>query len=424
MSFFVLPPEINSLRMFIGAGTAPMLQAASAWEGLADELGSAAQSFASVTAGLAGQAWQGQAAAAMAAAAAPYATWLTAAAAQSFGAAGQARAVASMFEAAQAATVLPQAVAANRDAFVRLVLSNLFGQNAPAIAAAEGLYEEMWAADVAAMSGYYSGASAVAAQVVPWTNILKGLPGLVAGAGGTDVGNGAAGASTAGTSTGAGTSTASSTSGNASGGSAGGTNNVVSETPSAGAYQASPTYGNVGQGSSDGGYVGSASLLSAGSTGANVGVGSTGMLGAPVPIPVTGGNQTGPGAASPSTPTSEKAGAATRAPETPAPPPPQVEAPSPHLGVLPTADPELAAKAAPAPVTRATPSPGAGIPESALRPSRAAATSRWSGTKQDQHASEEVPAEEVKVPSLRPEAEAGQLRPRAKQDPGIQVRGG
>lgn len=58
MSFVVLPPEINSLRMFIGAGTAPMLAAAAAWDGLAEELGTAAQSFASVTAGLAGQAWQ------------------------------------------------------------------------------------------------------------------------------------------------------------------------------------------------------------------------------------------------------------------------------------------------------------------------------------------------------------------------------
>lgn len=73
--------------------------------------------------------------------------------AQSAGAAGQARAVASIFEAAQAATVLPAAVAANRDAFVQLVMTNLFGQNAPLIAAAEGVYEEMWAADVAAMSG-------------------------------------------------------------------------------------------------------------------------------------------------------------------------------------------------------------------------------------------------------------------------------
>lgn len=39
MSFVVLPPEINSLRMFIGAGTAPMLAAAAAWDGLAEELG-------------------------------------------------------------------------------------------------------------------------------------------------------------------------------------------------------------------------------------------------------------------------------------------------------------------------------------------------------------------------------------------------
>ena len=62
MNFSVLPPEINSLRMFLGAGSAPMLQAAAAWSGLADELGSAANSFSSVTSDLAGQAWQGPAA--------------------------------------------------------------------------------------------------------------------------------------------------------------------------------------------------------------------------------------------------------------------------------------------------------------------------------------------------------------------------
>ncbi|EUA89488.1 PPE family protein [Mycobacterium ulcerans str. Harvey] len=48
--------------MLIGAGTAPMLEAAAAWQGLAEELSTAAQSFASVTAGLPGQAWQGSAA--------------------------------------------------------------------------------------------------------------------------------------------------------------------------------------------------------------------------------------------------------------------------------------------------------------------------------------------------------------------------
>ncbi|WP_152317694.1 PPE family protein, partial [Mycobacterium tuberculosis] len=139
-----------------------MLAASVAWDRLAAELAVAASSFGSVTSGLAGQSWQG-AAAAMAAAAAPYAGWLAAAAARAAGASAQAKAVASAFEAARAATVHPMLVAANRNAFVQLVLSNLFGQNAPAIAAAEAMYEQMWAADVAAMVGYHGGASAAAA---------------------------------------------------------------------------------------------------------------------------------------------------------------------------------------------------------------------------------------------------------------------
>ena len=76
MSFLMLPPEVNSALMFSGAGSTPMLTAASAWEGLASELNSAASSFSSVTSNLASQAWQGPASTAMAAAAAPYAGWL------------------------------------------------------------------------------------------------------------------------------------------------------------------------------------------------------------------------------------------------------------------------------------------------------------------------------------------------------------
>lgn len=73
VNFSVLPPEINSGRMFFGAGSGPMLAAAAAWDGLAAELGLAAESFGLVTSGLAGgsgQAWQGAAAAAMVVAAA------------------------------------------------------------------------------------------------------------------------------------------------------------------------------------------------------------------------------------------------------------------------------------------------------------------------------------------------------------------
>src|SRR6185437_3371343 len=105
VNFAVLPPEINSLRMFVGAGSAPMLEAATAWSGLADELSAAAAAFSSVTSGLTGQAWQGAASAAMAAAAAPYAGFLGATSAHAQGAAAQASAVAEVFEAARAATV-------------------------------------------------------------------------------------------------------------------------------------------------------------------------------------------------------------------------------------------------------------------------------------------------------------------------------
>ena len=45
MSFTMLPSEINSLRIFTGAGSAPMLEVAAAWDGLAGELASAATSF-------------------------------------------------------------------------------------------------------------------------------------------------------------------------------------------------------------------------------------------------------------------------------------------------------------------------------------------------------------------------------------------
>src|SRR6202008_2494098 len=70
--FVLLPPETTSALLHTGAGSGPMLAAAAAWDGLASELGSAAQSFSSVTSGLAGDAWQGAASAAMLSTAAQY----------------------------------------------------------------------------------------------------------------------------------------------------------------------------------------------------------------------------------------------------------------------------------------------------------------------------------------------------------------
>ncbi|AHM09131.1 hypothetical protein BCGT_3212 [Mycobacterium tuberculosis variant bovis BCG str. ATCC 35743] len=170
-----MPPEINSLLIYTGAGPGPLLAAAAAWDELAAELGSAAAAFGSVTSGLVGGIWQGPSSVAMAAAAAPYAGWLSAAAASAESAAGQARAVVGVFEAALAATVDPFVIAANRSRLVSLALSNLFGQNTPAIAAAEFDYELMWAQDVAAMLGYHTGASAAAEALAPFGSPLASL---------------------------------------------------------------------------------------------------------------------------------------------------------------------------------------------------------------------------------------------------------
>ena len=168
MDFLVLSPEVNSVRVHTGMGSGSLLAAAAAWDGLAADLRSAAASFGSVTTHLAGRWWQGPAAAAMVRATAPYLAWLRKAVAQAEQAATQARAAAGAFEAVFVAAVHPAAVAANRAQLVSLALSNVFGQNASAIAAVEGEYERMWAQDVAAMVGYHAASSAAGGQLVPW----------------------------------------------------------------------------------------------------------------------------------------------------------------------------------------------------------------------------------------------------------------
>ena len=47
MDFAVLPPEINSARMYTGPGSGSMLAAATAWDGLAAALHSTATSYQS-----------------------------------------------------------------------------------------------------------------------------------------------------------------------------------------------------------------------------------------------------------------------------------------------------------------------------------------------------------------------------------------
>ncbi|OBK19421.1 PPE family protein [Mycobacterium asiaticum] len=183
LDFAWLPPEINSARIFAGAGSGPLHVAAAAWESLAAELAASASSFDSVIVGLASGPWAGPASAAMAAAATPYVGWMSDAAAQAQLAAGQARAAATAFETAVVGTVHPVAVTANRVSLMTLIATNFLGQNTPAIAATEFDYVEMWAQDVMAMLGYHGGATAVAETLTPFPAAPVDLAGLATGVG-------------------------------------------------------------------------------------------------------------------------------------------------------------------------------------------------------------------------------------------------
>ncbi|OBG29147.1 hypothetical protein A5673_05085, partial [Mycobacterium sp. E3198] len=169
MDYGALPPEINSGRLYSGPGPESLLVAARAWNGLAAELFSAADSFQSMIADLSGTSWQGPASESMTAAATPLVAWMSATGAQAQQSATQAMAAVAAFDAAFAAVVPPAVIATNRAQLATLIATNLLGQNTPAIMANEAQYAEMWAQDASAMYGYAAN-SASAATLTPFAS--------------------------------------------------------------------------------------------------------------------------------------------------------------------------------------------------------------------------------------------------------------
>ena len=158
MNFGALPPEINSLNMYSGPGSGPLLAAASAWDLVAADLHLTATAAELVISQLSAASWSGPSSQAMAAAVRPYLAWLTAATAHAETTGTQARAAAAAYESAFAMTVPPSVVLANRLELQVLVATNFLGQNTAAIAATEAQYAQMWAQDAAAMYGYAAAA--------------------------------------------------------------------------------------------------------------------------------------------------------------------------------------------------------------------------------------------------------------------------
>jgi PPE-repeat protein len=190
MSFMMFPPEVNSSLMYSGAGSGPLMAAASAWDEVAADLESAAAGYQAVIAQLTGSSWLGPTSARMAAATAPYVDWLAGTAGQAAQTSAQARFAAAAYESAFAGTIPPTVIAANRSLLAALVATNFLGQNTPAIAATEAQYMEMWFQDGLVMDTYAT--TAQQAVVLP-----QQTPAPAASDGGTSANAAAAAQSTA-----------------------------------------------------------------------------------------------------------------------------------------------------------------------------------------------------------------------------------
>jgi PPE-repeat protein len=172
LDFAGVPPEITSSLMYAGAGSGPLMAAATAYANLSAEISTTASQWESIISLLTTEQWTGGGSAAAAAAAQPIVSYLTTTAAALEQASAQATASAAAYEAAFAATVPPPVIAANRSLLATLVATNFLGVNSAAIAATEAQYAEMWVQD-ATMMATYQAASAAAGTLQPVTPLTS-----------------------------------------------------------------------------------------------------------------------------------------------------------------------------------------------------------------------------------------------------------
>jgi PPE-repeat protein len=165
IDFGVLPPEINSGRMYVGDGAASLLSAAAGWEAIAAGLIAAAGGMGAVTAGLVGTSWSGPSSAMMGMSAAQFIGWVAQTAARAEMSAAAALAAADAHATAFAATIPPPEVERNQFTTATLIATNFMGVNSAAIAASQAQYEEYWAQDASAMYTYAAANMTVATSL-------------------------------------------------------------------------------------------------------------------------------------------------------------------------------------------------------------------------------------------------------------------
>ena len=169
IDFGALPPDVNSARMYAGAGSTSLTTAASAWNSLAAELNSAALGYDSVLTQLSSEEWLGPASTAAVQALTPYVTWVKTTAAKAEHTAQQLISAAAAFETAFASVVPPPVIAQNRALLAQALQTNVLGQNTNVIAQLESQYGQMWAQDASTLYNY-AAQSSNATKVTPFKN--------------------------------------------------------------------------------------------------------------------------------------------------------------------------------------------------------------------------------------------------------------
>lgn len=149
-----MPPEVNTARLMMGAGTAPMLQAAAGWQALATALTAQAAELDVALKSLQ-QLWTGASSERAIAAATPMVTWLQTAAGQAEQRAAQATAQAAAYTAALVTTPTLPDIAVNHVTRAVLTATNFFGINTMPIGLKETDYfVRMWNQAATAMDVY------------------------------------------------------------------------------------------------------------------------------------------------------------------------------------------------------------------------------------------------------------------------------
>jgi PPE-repeat protein len=168
MEYAGMPPEVASGLVYTGPQSAPLAEAAAAWQALAADLGATATAMQTAVANLVGASWTGPTSVTMGGAGEQHVQWLVQAAAQAEETAGLAAQAAAIVDAVYTGVAPPPLIAANRAALVTLIGTNFMGCNSGAIAANQAQYQGMWAQDSTALYSYAGDSAGVVGGLIPF----------------------------------------------------------------------------------------------------------------------------------------------------------------------------------------------------------------------------------------------------------------